>query len=204
MVAGPPALVILAAGQSARLGEPKALVRLRAREPATPLACLLEAGAAFNQDPPLVVAGAHAASIRAALPPTVELAEHAGWARGRSGGIQLAIARRPDRDLCLAPIDAPLVTRAVFDALRKSWIERGAPARGWLAPAVREAEDLRFGHPVIAGRELLREFLSFSPAQPLRDLRERASPLWWVEVHDRSILDDLDRPEDLSELRSRF
>ncbi len=203
MEARPPALVILAAGESARLGEPKALARLRTREPTTPLGCLLDAGRALGGDPPLVVAGAHAASIAAALPPAVELAEHVHWARGRSGGIQLAIQKRPGRDLCLAPIDVPLVSREVFDALSRTWIERGAPARGWLAPAVRDAGSLRFGHPVIVGRDLLREFLSFPPDRPLRDLRERAFPLLWLEVHERSILDDLDRPEDLSELRSR-
>jgi CTP:molybdopterin cytidylyltransferase MocA len=186
-----PALVVLAAGESRRLGTCKALVDLGGR---TPLARLLAAGAGVDGAPPLVVAGAHAERIEAALPRGVELVRNEAWARGRTGGIELARERRRGLDLVLAPVDVPLVPRAVFDALLAAWEAAGAPAAGWLAPAAG-------GHPVLLGRELVAGLGRFDPDEPLRRLRSRARPLWVVPVASSAVLDDLDTPEDLERLQ---
>lgn len=199
-----PALVILAAGESRRLGACKALVRLRDEEPGTPLGLLLAAGALLDEVPPLVVTGPHHAELSAAAPPGVELAPNPDWAAGRTGGIQRAVRLRPGVDLCLAPVDVPLVPAAVFAALEKKWAEAGAPARGWLAPEVSVDGERRFGHPVVVGRDLLAELASWPPARPLRDLREAAEPRLAVAVDAFEILDDLDDPSDLTALRRRF
>jgi len=195
-----PALVILAAGASTRLGTCKALVALGG---ATPLALLLRAGAGLDELPALVVAGADAARIGAALPGAAELLVNPRWASGRTSGIALAAAARAGRDLCLAPVDVPLVPRAVFAALAREWERRGAPARGWLAPACGAGPERRHGHPLILGRELAAEAAGLAPGAPLRELRARAAPLWGLEVEDPSVLDDLDTPADLERLRAR-
>ncbi len=191
-----PSLVILAAGASSRLGAPKALARIGTQ---TVLERLLESGAVFDRDPPLVVAGRHHDEITRLLGSRpVEVLHHRDWAAGRTGGLQAAIARRSGRDLCIAPCDVPRVPRAVFEALRGAWIAARAPERGWLSPAVRKEGRLRFGHPVVLGRGLLQEVLSFPPDRPLRELRAGAVPLLSLEVDDPSILDDLDEPDDLA------
>jgi len=200
-VSAAPALVVLAAGASERLGQPKALARLRDGPGGSALELLLAAGAALGDSRPLVVAGRDAARIHAGLPAGVERATNERWAEGRTGTVQLALALRPGRDLCLAPVDVPLVPAAVFAALAREWARRGRPARGWLAPCVRVAETRRHGHPLIVGRELLLELDGFPPARALSELRALAAPLLALEVASAAILDDLDTPEDLARLR---
>jgi len=191
------ALVLLAAGKSERLGQCKALVDLGG---ATPLERLARAGGALGESPTLVVAGAHAPDIAARLPEGCELLENPAWAAGRSGGIALAARARPGCDLCLAPVDVPLVPRSVFLALSGAWQAAGRPARGWLAP--RHGE--RHGHPVILGRSLLVELAEGPAKLPLRAWREGADPLLEVLVEAPEVLDDLDRPIDLERLRRRI
>jgi CTP:molybdopterin cytidylyltransferase MocA len=66
----------------------------------------------------------------------------------------------------------------------------------------------RFGHPIVIGRGLARDLAEqiadLRPDTPLRALRERAAPIFSVDVDDRSVLDDLDGPDDLRNLRTRF
>jgi len=200
-----PALVVLAAGASQRLGTCKALVELT---PLTPLALLLAAGAELDDVPPLVVTGRDHDLIARAAPAGVELLENPDWAAGRTGGVRLAARARPDRDLCLAPVDVPLVPVAVFSALLAAWDRADRPPRGWLAPryAGPDAPGARrgaFGHPIVVGRDLARELAALQPDAPLRLLRDRAEPLLGVDVDAREVLDDLDRPADLSRLRNR-
>lgn len=216
-----PALVILAAGASQRLGQCKALVALT---PKNPLELLSEAGAGFDEMPPLVVTGADHAAIVAALPHGLQSVFNPNWAAGRAGGLALAHARRPGRDLVVAPVDVPLVPAEVFEALRAAWSAAGSPARGWLAPAVTLEElpvsasadpagaeknthsrraRLHCGHPVVIGRELLARLQHSPPSLSLRELRREAQPLWSVTVVCKEVLDDLDTPADLARLRAR-
>jgi len=201
-----PVLVVLAAGASSRLGTPKALVRLGDEPNRTPLACLLAAGSALGNAAPVVVAGTDHDVIAMALAEvpgaaSARLLLNPAWRAGRTGGLCLARDALPGEDLCVAPVDVPLVPRAVFSALARAWSEAGEPARGWLAPFVVQDGRRRHGHPVVIGRDLLAELDAREPDRPLRDLRAGADPLLGVEVASRAILDDLDRPEDLARLR---
>lgn len=198
-----PALVILAAGESRRLGECKALVALTPRHP---LELLLAAGACCDDVPPLVVTGADHAKIVAALPAGVDVVLNADWAVSRSAGVRAAADIRADRDLLLAPVDVPLVPREVFDRLLEAWRASGSPARGWLAPRCRTRDDSEkssYGHPILVGRNLVRDLEAMALEAPLRELRRRAAPVFSVDVRSRAILDDLDTPADLSRLRAR-
>ena len=212
-----PALVVLAAGASSRLGACKALVRLREREPSTPLAHVFDAAVAFDAAPPLLVTGAHHDALVRAVPSGVTTVRNERWSQGRMGSVAAAVAVRAGFDLCLSPVDVPLVPRGVYDPLRAAWLAAGSPARGWLAPRVvvsrardaieptpRAGEIARHGHPVIVGRALLEEVARFPPDTALRELRARAEPLFDLVVEATEVLDDLDTPADLHALRLRF
>ncbi len=200
----PPVLVLLAAGESRRLGTCKALVALRDEAPATPLALLLEAGAVLDGRAPVCVTGHHHDAIAAAAPPGVELLRNPAWREGRTGGVQRAAALLAGEDLCLAPIDVPVVPRRVFRRLAEAWEEAGRPPEGWLAPRVVTAAGPRHGHPVIVGRDLLRRLAAWLPHRPLRELRAEASPLLDVETDSASVLCDLDDLADLADLKAKF
>jgi molybdenum cofactor cytidylyltransferase len=197
-----PALVILAAGESARLGRCKALVLLPSQNP---LELLAEAGAGLDEVAPLVVTGADHERIAAALPRGLEILFNPDWRSGRSSGVALAAKARAGFDLCLAPVDVPLVPREVFEALLAAWLEADAPPRGWLAPRLRgrAREERSLGHPVLAGRQLLADLAGLGPSVPLTQLRNRAVPLFSVDVDREEILDDLDTPEDLERILAR-
>jgi len=197
-----PALVVLAAGASTRLGEPKALSRLRDGPCGTALELLLGAGAALGDPRPLVVTGSEHAAIAALAPAHAELRRNERWSEGRTGSVISALPYRPGRDLCIAPVDVPLVPAEVFAALAAEWSRLGSPAEGWLAPFVPGDGARRFGHPVIIGRRLALALKAFPAARPLSELRARADPLLALEVATTSILDDLDHPSDLERLRS--
>ena len=199
------ALVVLAAGASERLGEPKALTRLGPGAPGTPLELLLAAGERLGSERALVVAGRDAGALSAALSGRpVDCVTNPGWRAGRTGSVQLAVRERPERDLCLAPVDVPLVPGAVFGALADEWARLGRPGLGWLAPCVRVSGERRFGHPVIVGRVLCQLLKTFPPDRPLRLLRASSTPLSFLEVASEAILDDLDSPADLERLRARW
>lgn len=188
--------MILAGGASRRLGQCKALVEWNGL---TTLERLARAGAAFDVLRPLVVAGADLQLIAARTPRGVECVHNPRWAEGRTSSVLAARAARPDMDLCIAPVDTPLVEPEVFELLAASWARAGAPERGWLAPCTAH-EPRRFGHPIVIGRALLGELVS---GESLRGLRSRAAPLLHAPCAFESILDDLDTPEDLSLLRHR-
>ena len=199
-----PALVILAAGASQRLGECKALVDLAG---STPLERLSRAGRCFDDGRVRVVTGAQHAAIVGRAPRGLGLLHNKEWRAGRTGGVALAQRELPGRDLVLAPVDCPLVPAEVFTALLAAWIDAGSPANGWLGPRYsgtlpqRLLAHGRFGHPVVLGRGLLEQLAGTTPDTPLNQLRALADPLLSVDVSALATLDDLDRPADLERIR---
>ena len=192
-----PALVVLAAGASTRLGRCKALTPI---DGVTVLQRILRADA--GRDPrPLVVAGPDFEAISAAAPQDVEVVAHPGWAAGRTGSIARAVHEREGRDLLLAPVDCPAVPASVFQALRQAWALADSPPLGWLAP---RHTDGRFGHPIVIGRDLLRMLPGFDPDRPLRDLRALAEPLLSTPVDSEAVLEDLDTPQDRARIQDRL
>jgi len=198
-----PALVVLAAGASTRLGEHKALVDIRG-EPA--ILHLLRAARRLGDAQPLVITGADEGAIAQALgqltraEDNIEIVHNPHWASGRSSSLALARELRAQRDVCLAPVDCPLVSPDVFKHLARCWAAEGRPPRGWLAPRHGTCSQTGHGHPVVLGHELLSEW---DGLESPRKLRDRAQPLLSVPVGDPAILDNLDRPADLARLRAR-
>ena len=201
-----PRVVILAAGASRRLGEPKALVDLPR---GTPVVRLVRAATEATGERPLVVTGAHHAEIDAALASALgseapECTFNPDWDAGRTGGLQRAARLARGRDLCVLPVDHPRVSLGVLRRLLAAWAKAGAPEGGWMAPGFIETPgaEPRPGHPVVIGRALLAELATFTPDRPLRDLRAAASPVWMGETDEVVVIENLDTPEDLAAIRA--
>ena len=197
----PPLVVILAAGAGRRLGQPKGAAELLGGSSIEHLQRAARFGAGPGAEG-CVVTGAHAEHVAAQIQVGFRQVHCPGWDAGRTGSLAAAVAAHPGRDLCVAPVDVPCVPPQVFRALFAAWAASGSPARGWLAPRTKDGRGReRFGHPLILGRNLAAELPGADPDEPLRSWRERAAPLWSVEVSSPAVLDDLDEPRDLRRLR---
>lgn len=198
--------ILLCAGASSRLGEPKALVRIGG---ARVIDRLLDGARPIDAaGRPQVVTGCHDAEIRAVLgdDPPAQVVTCARWREGRTASLQAGIAALGGHtDVMVVPADVPLVRAGTFLRLRDAWEDAGAPSGGWMNPTFEDGEGrTRRGHPVIVGRDLVARILRDLDADAsLRDAMAAASPLLTAPVDDAAILDDLDTPGDLRALRER-
>ncbi len=106
----PVAAIVLAAGASTRLGQPKQLVTLAGE---TLLARAVHVAQAAHCSPILLVLGANAEAISAACPlPSVQIVRNQGWAEGLASSIRAGIAALPatSQAAILMTCDQPAVT----------------------------------------------------------------------------------------------
>jgi molybdenum cofactor cytidylyltransferase len=150
------AAVILAAGESRRMGQPKALVEFRGR---TFLERLLEATRHPRVGITRVVLGAGAEEIRAKLKldPSIVVA-NPEWEKGQLSSIQAAIRSLPtgqSEGMLLCPVDHPLVSADLVATLIAEFDSSGKQI-------VLPVYHGRRGHPVIFHSDLYEE-LSAAP-----------------------------------------
>ena len=187
--------IVLAAGASTRMGEPKAALPL-GQMGETVLSrvvrTLLEGGV-----PELVVvAGAHIDAVRAAMPrdePRARVIEHTGWQRGQLSSLVSgldAIDAPPVEAALVTLVDVPLVHASTVAAVIEGW-------RRTRAPIVRPADGERHGHPVVFDRSVFADLRA-------ADLDTGAKAVFAlhrdrivnVEVNDSGAFEDIDTPED--------
>jgi molybdenum cofactor cytidylyltransferase len=177
--------IILAAGESRRMGSPKALLPFA---PGLTFAARLAATFAEAGAPALLVVGAQREEILAAhpgLPAVVNARWEAGQLSSVRVGLRAALAQGAQR-LLIHPVDAP--------GIRPSTARKLLAALA-LHPAVVPGFDGAPGHP-----------LGLTAAGARRVLASRASSLagavaplapWPVPVRDRAVLDNFNTPEAL-------
>ena len=185
--------VVLAAGGSARMGRPKALLDFDGR---SALECVLDAFAGL--DTPVVVTGRTPLPIdRARVAPNPEPE------RGQTSSLKAGLRRlRPDAEAFLFhPVDFPLLTRADVGRLVDAFLDSRHAAKSIFIPSF----GLRRGHPVLCRREMAGEFLALPDGVPARvAVNRRPERILHVPFEEAYILMDMDTPADYADCLRAF
>lgn len=188
--------LVLAAGESSRMGQDKALLLYRGRTfLETIVAKLREAGIGRVA----VVLGHHADLIRGAADLTgVEVVVNTHYERGQTSSLQAGLAaltaesprgslyRASPRALALCLVDHPAFAPATVGALAAAFARTGAPV---VIPTCGG----RRGHPVLIAEALFGPLLALPPAEGANTaIRAWRAETQFVEVADPGILLDVD------------
>lgn len=186
------AAAILAAGESRRMGSPKALQIIQGKT-------FLEHLLAATQHPRigvrLIVLGAHAEEIRVKLDTRrATIVINNEWAKGQLSSIHTAIRSLPPGEtegLILCPVDHPLVSQELVASL----IERfDASGKKIIVPTF----EGRRGHPVIFHASLYDELLAASHDVGARQVvKAHSEEIEEVATEERGVVLNLDDPEAL-------
>jgi CTP:molybdopterin cytidylyltransferase MocA len=175
--------IILAAGESRRMGRPKALLEYRGE---TFVDRLVRALSGFC-DPVIVVTGAHDREIRGGMRETARLVWNPQYALGQLTSLQAGLRAVPDdrARILLTLVDHPLVQASTVARL----LESAAPF------AVATYQGKR-GHPIVFDGSFRPEFLALDASGSARDIRERhAAQVAYIEADDPGIVADIDDPQ---------
>jgi molybdenum cofactor cytidylyltransferase len=183
--------IILAAGESRRMGSPKALLRYQGK-PFIERICnaFLSAGV----DELIVVLGARAEKLRQAIPahPKLRTVVNPRYFQGQLSSLMAGIgALSPESEAAVVNlVDHPLITAETIKALITSF--RTDPL-----PILIAACNGKRGHPVLFASKVYGEILA-APLDQGAKVVVRKDPSRVRELHldDPGILADIDTPED--------
>ena len=178
-----PAGLILAAGQSSRMGFPKALLEFGGE---TFLDRLIRLFSAYCS-PVVVVLGAEAERIRAGLRAAegARVVVNPEWRMGQVTSMQCGLRE-------IGPGQAVLFTLVDLPAVKAETLEKllAAPPEPLRIPRFGG----RRGHPVLFGAALVPEFLALGPEESARDVVNRHEADY-VDTDDEGVIRDIDDPE---------
>jgi molybdenum cofactor cytidylyltransferase len=184
------AAVVLAAGESRRMGVPKLLLPYGG---ATIIETVLANVTASKVDATLVVLGSRRRSLREKIKRfPVSAAVNERFQEGMLSSIQEGIASLPEgcRAALIVLGDQPGISPAVIDALIGAWTEG---KKGLVVPV----HGGRRGHPLLLDLKYRGEVARLSPEKGLRALLEaHPEDVLEVEIQDSAVLSDIDTPAD--------
>jgi molybdenum cofactor cytidylyltransferase len=185
------AAIILAAGESRRMGSPKALLPYRGGTFVSVLAGKLSETCA----PLYAVFGYGAQDLMPYAPASVIAVENPDYRYGMLTSLQAGLRAIPDlpERVLFTLVDHPAVETNTIRVLLQSdaglTIPRYAGKRG---------------HPVIISREIAREILAEPVTSKLNYVIDRhAAEIHYVDVNDPGVRDDIDDPQLYEELLAR-
>ncbi|HTA44743.1 MAG TPA: nucleotidyltransferase family protein [Bryobacteraceae bacterium] len=185
------AAIILAAGESRRMGRPKASLPFRG---GTFLSAIAE-NLGRRCSPVIAVFGFDAARVSQSAPEGVIPVENPDYAQGMLTSLKAGLRAVPDTcdRVIFTLVDHPAVLPSTVDTVMQSSA----------AIAIPRFENRR-GHPVLIRRRIADEFLSEPLTSKVRDVIDRhASEIQYVEVDDPGISDDIDDPALYEKLLAR-
>lgn len=191
----PVAAIVLAAGGSVRMGQPKQLLAIGGRPMVRRVA---EAACGTGLAQVVVVVGADAAAVAqalAGLPVTIVVNE--AWANGLSTSVRVGIrSLRPEIQAALIVLaDQPALTPDLLETLVVRYRATGAPI---VAPFFQG----RRGNPVLFDRTLFPELLAVEGDQGGRALLGRyGQQMERVDVNDAAVTMDVDTRQDYESVR---
>lgn len=203
----PVAGIILAAGESSRMGRDKALLPLGTQTFVERLLGVLAGAPNPTMTPVVIVLGHHADEIERQITPALQQTTQARVVRnphyklGQLSSLQAALRALAEDEVsgavvCL--VDHPAVTRRVLEQMLARFAATNAPV---IIPTFQG----RRGHPVLFAARLFSELLAAPVDEGARVVvRQHAEELEFVETDEEAILWDIDRPEDYDMLLRRW
>jgi molybdenum cofactor cytidylyltransferase len=185
--------VILAAGNSERMGFPKPLLPLGR---STFLETVLSRARRCVRLAPIVVLGRFADRIRPTLPPDVHFCLNPDPDRGQFSSLLVALDQIADecRGCLVWPVDQPLVLDPTVERLVKLFEETDATVTLPICGG-------RRGHPAVFHRRLFQELKDLGPLgnpKPLILWHSGSTALF--ETDDMGTIEDIDTPQDYKRL----
>ena len=185
--------VILAAGASSRMGQPKALLEYKGEAFLSRLAGML--GEVCGRV--VVVLGYDAERVRAAVPAGAEITVNPEPERGMLSSLQCGLRTVAGQTGEFGPV---LFLPVDYGAVRRDTVARVAAAAGTAGIVVPVFEG-RHGHPVCVSRAIAAELLALpATAQAREVIRRHRAATCYVTVDDLGVVNDVDTPEDYQTL----
>lgn len=190
--------VILAAGESRRMGTQKLLLPFGET---TVVGAVVGTALASRVDRVLAVLGADRDAVRQKLEPLgIDFVINENFVKGMLSSVQAGFAALPPAAEAAVVMlsDQPFLPAGVVDAVVEAFRRSG---KGIVVPAFQG----RRGHPVLIGLKYHDEVLALDPTDGLRRLmRAHPDDIFEAAVEDANILRDMDVPEDYAnELKRR-
>jgi molybdenum cofactor cytidylyltransferase len=187
------AAVLLAAGQSIRMGRSK--LELPWKNGQSILSHMVDVFLQAGASPVLVVIGGMSDAIEESLGgKKIEFAHNPDFTTGEMlSSIKVGLRRLEDSAIeaaLISPADLPLLRSTTVRRIIQAWGKNTPPI---LSPSYEE----RRGHPVLVAKTEWEAILRLADDQTLRDfLRQRAREISYLVVDDPGILYDVDTPEE--------
>jgi molybdenum cofactor cytidylyltransferase len=186
--------ILLAAGESRRMGQFKQLLRLGSK---SFVEHCVDNLLRSRVDEVIIVTGHRDSEVRLALGDRpVSFAHNADYRSGMYSSIKCGVQSLSvgTRAFVLALVDQPQIDVEVIDRVIDAYEKSSAVV---VVPTY-EGEN---GHPILLDISLQREILSVDPLQGLRQVvQAHLAEVSHIEVSTRAILEDFDLPEDYERL----
>lgn len=183
--------IVLAAGESIRMGRPKPLCPFGDR-PALEL--VLDACGRAGV-PRIVVLGHAADQVRAGIKfGGAKVVVNRDFAKGQTSSLQAGLRELPENadGFLLFPADHPLITADEIQPLMGEFLRRRAERQIFIP-----SYNLKRGHPVLFDASMKEELLKLPPDTPARTVVDlHPGRIAYVEIPTAAILMDMDTPED--------
>ncbi len=180
------AAIILAAGASSRMGQPKALLSYQGETFLDRLSGIFER----HCETVIAVLGHHAEAIRAGARRQALFTVNPVPERGMLSSLQCGLRALP------AGVDSFFFTPVDYPAIHESTVARLAATDAIIAVPRYEG---RRGHPVLCKAQLAAEFLA-TPTRASDVIHAHAGETVYVDVADPGIVADIDEPADYERL----